>query len=156
MKKIIYITIIILVIIIITIISFLVSHKSNKTLISIDNIVNAKITYYYEETRKQESKILYITLSNKQIKDLENMMKNYKFEDYSKSGIALDINKEANVKYILSINDKISLMFQPKVKSEEEFILISYNDKEYLSMISKEISEYLYDIIESNLQKDKV
>lgn len=156
MKKIIYITVIILVIIIITIISFLVSHKSKKTLISIDNIVNAKITYYYEETRKQESKILYITLSNKQIKDLENMMKNYKFEDYSKAGIALDINREANVKYILSINDKISLMFQPKVKSEEEFILISYNDKEYLSMISKEISEYLYDIIESNLQKDKV
>ncbi len=152
MKKIIYINIIILVIII----SFLVGYKANKNSMSIDNIVNAKITYYYEETRKQESEILYITLSNKQIKDLEDMMKNYKFEDYSKSGIALDINKESNVKYILSINDKVSLMFQPKVKSKEEFILISYEGKEYLSKVSKEISDYLYDIIESNLQKNKM
>ncbi len=156
MKKIIYISIIILVIIIITIISFLIGHKANKNSMSIDNIVNAKITYYYEETKKQESKILYITFSNKQIKDLENMMKNYKFEDYSKSGIALDINKEANVKYILSINDKVSLMFQPKVKSKEEFILISYEGKEYLSKVSKEISDYIYDIIESNLQKNEM
>ena len=152
MKKRCYIIFILLIIAIISI--CYVNAKMKKYTEKIGKISDAKIIYYYIENKKEESKTLELELSTSEIKHLEIMLKKYKFKDFSKSGLALEIKKETNVKYILIINDKIKLMFQPKEKEAEEFIIISYEDKEYLTLVPKEISEYIYNIIDIKLQEN--
>ncbi len=137
----------ILIIMVIVLISGIFLYYFCNRTYEIKDVRDIKLVYYYipaitDNTFQSE-------ISSTQYETIKQYIQNWKFDNYSEKGLALDIEKGTNVKYELIINENIRILFD---SLGEEFAKICYEDKEYLTNIPEGLVKYLSSIIDAQLE----